>query len=134
MADDSELDYIRTFLLRIHTVTTPKHITEARAIKLINDTSKMIVGAPEIMGTYLDIITKRYKVDVYEASEPLLMTAINNIVDGINKLNIREDITSFTRPGILLNGRFISGTIAKESGRTKVWKQQITLEFEWCTS
>ena len=43
MADDSELDYIRTFLGKVHTVSTVKQIAEVGNISLIADTQKMLV-------------------------------------------------------------------------------------------
>lgn len=135
MADATELEYIRTLLGKLHTTATSKHFREAPKIydgAFAADTERILVYPPELMGVYLDVSIKRYKVKLFTNSEANLMAMVNSIIDGLDLLNRRETITDFTRPSIMLNGTFISGNrIFEKLGN---WNQDIILEFEWCTS
>jgi len=129
-----ELSDITDFLGKVHTTATVKHYSEVRNISNIEGSKRMLVFPPEIMGHYLNVIIKRYKVKISETSETSLMTALNNILDGIDKLNKRETISDYTKPGTLVHAAFVSGNKAYENSNNQRWDQDIYLEFEWATS
>ena len=131
MADDSELDYVRTFLNKVHTVMTFKSFSEARVITAINDTQRGLVYPPELMSATDNYTIKRFDVLLSETTEANLTTAISNILLGIKKLNRREAITTYTRPAALCNIKLMKGTKAFEQGTTKRWNQTITLDIMW---
>lgn len=135
MVDDSELDYIVTFLGKVHTVATVGQIETYGNIMLVADTQKMFVLPGELIGSSFYSHTKRYKVQVSETSEANLTTALNNIIIGIWKLNTRQAITSYTRPTTLMNIELASGsTKAFYNAKTKRWDMDIFLDIEWSTS
>ncbi len=133
MADDSELDHIRTFLMKVHTTATAKSSSEVGRLSMINDTSRILVFPPEIVGRYNNVFIKRYLVKLSEASEALLTAALDNILDGIQKANKRTAISEFTKPSTWINIEFISANKAFENRKTKRFYQDIILEIDWCT-
>jgi len=135
MVDDSELDYIVTFLGKIHTTATVGQIETYGNIMLINDTQKMFVLPGELIGSDGDdFYWKRYKVQISETSEANLMTALNNIFIGIRKFNKRTTITAYTRPSTMCHMKFANSTKTFYNVKTKRWDIDIWLDIEWSTS
>jgi len=134
MADDSELDYLRTFLGKIHTSATVKHFSEVRKIASINDTSKMLVYPPEVVGITDFYTEKTFKVSIVESTEANLMTALNNVILGCWKLNTRQTITDYTRPSSFIHCEVMSSNQAFENGNTKYWFQDIMIKARFTTS
>ena len=134
MADDSELDYLRTFLGKVHTGATANSLSEKRNISQIADTQRMLIFPPEIMGSVgEDFVWKRYKVQVSEPTEAGMTTAINNVLIGIKKINKRTAITDFTRPSSLCHMKWANSTKAFEDPYTKRWGCSFMLDVEWST-
>lgn len=131
MVDDSELDYIRTFLMKVHTATTAKHLEEAGNLMLINDTQRMLVFPPEALGMSETRITKRYLVKISESSEANLTTALNNIQLGCLKANRRETITAWTRPSTWCYVTIANSTKAFLNIKTKRYDIDLFLDIEW---
>jgi len=104
VVDATHLEFIRTFLGYVHTTATVKHYGEQRKIGEgdIIDTSSMLVYPGELIGTYSNVTNSRFKVTVYEQSEALMMAALNNIINGCQKLNTRQPIASYTRPAAFI--------------------------------
>jgi len=132
MADDSELDYIRTFLGKVHTVATVKHVGEIGRLREIADTQRILVNQGELMSIdSFHLISKRYKLEIEETSEANLTIALNNILEGIKKFNYRETITDYTRE-TSMNNLILwnqSSLISKKLGTQ--WKINIDLIVQW---
>ena len=91
MADDSELDYLRTLLLEIMPGFTVKHYSEVKTISLINDTKRALLYPGEIL-TFNDVYyDTRYKLKVSAPNEANLITGIKNLIDGAKNYNRRLD-------------------------------------------
>jgi len=131
LVDDSELDYIRTFLLKVHTAATTKQKEEQPRLSKIADTERMLVNEGEVLKTSDYSVTKRYKVDIEADSEANLSAAINNIVIGIRKLEAWQTITAYTRPASLYHIIFRNANKAQLFGKRGTWTQTIELEVEW---
>ena len=86
MADDSELDYLRTFLTYACLNSTVKHFSEVKKISAINDTRRILVFPGELISVDGKFYTKRYKIKISETSEANLMETFNNIINTINGL------------------------------------------------
>jgi hypothetical protein len=134
MVDDSELDHVRTFLGKIHTAATVKQIEEAGNLMLINDTQRMLVLPPEIVGINAGRIKKRYQVKVSETTEANLTTALNNIQIGCDKANRRQTITAWTKPSAWCYVEFVNSNKAFCNIRTKRYDVDIYLDITWSTS
>jgi len=141
MADyTTELDCVRTFLLKVHTAATTKHFPEeAGSLKNIVDATmqRMLVFPPELMGSDgEDFYWKRYKVQVSESSEANLMTALNNIIIGIKKFNKRTAITGFTYASCptMCHIKLANSSPAEAKARNARWDCDIKLDVEWATS
>lgn len=119
----------------MHTAATAKHIGEAGNLMFIDDTQKMLVMPPELIGSYTeDFYWKRYKVQVSETSETALITALNNIMIGIRKFNKRTAISEFTRPATMCHMKLANSTKAYFNIKTKRWDMDIFIDIEWSTS
>lgn len=134
MVDDSELDYIRTFLGLVHTAATVKHYPmEAGKVDLISDATyeKILVHPGEIIGQDLTHITKRYPIEILESSEANLSTALENIEIGCEKANSWQTITSWTRPSKWCSVYIGKSEPAKIISGSGIAKIKIYLEVEW---
>jgi len=90
VADDSELDYLRTLLLEIMPGFTVKNYSEIRNISLINDTKRGLLYPGEIL-TMNDVYYEtRYKLKISAPNEADLITGIKNLIDGAKKYNRRH--------------------------------------------
>ena len=134
MADDSELDYIRTFIGAVCTGYTVKSFSENKNIWGINDTQRALVYPGELMtmGDYFSI--KRYQVSFSDASESALTTGLNNLSIGCWKFNTRQTIAGYTKAASMDNIKVASGNKAWEHGRTKRWDQDIYIDVQWVVS
>ena len=86
MADDSELDYLRTFIAYACEDSTVKHYSEVRKIDTINATRRILVFPGEIISVDGKFYTKRYRIQLSEPSEANLMNTFNSLLDSIDKL------------------------------------------------
>ena len=140
MADyTTELDCIRTFLLKVHTAATTKHYPEeAGSIKNIVDATmqRMLVFPGVVIGSDGDFYWKRYKVQVSESSEANLSTAINNIIIGIRKFNKRTAITGFTyaSASTMCHIKLANSGPTTAKARNARWDCEVWLDVEWSTS
>jgi len=141
MPDDSELDYIRTFLGAVHTEATVKHFDEENNISLIADTRSMLVFPPEMLGSDGDdFYWKRYMVSILEESEIKMIDAINLIIIGIKEFNRRTAIDGFTRPATMCHIKFAYSSPAWSYTATgtatlgKEWACNIWIDIQWSTT
>ena len=140
MADyTTELDCVRTFLLKVHTTATTKHYpAEAGSVKAITDATseKILVHPGEIIGIEADdIYWKRYELKIETPTETLMMSAINNIIIGIRKFNKRTAITGFTyaSASTMCHLKLGKGSLVKAKSNGK-WRCELWLDVEWSTS
>lgn len=134
MADDSNLDYVRTFIAACHTTATVKQFSEAKNINLINDTERILIYPPELISVDFNHYTERYMVKLSEVNEAGLLGMRNDIITNIEKLNKRETIAGYTRETTLLNAILKYSNKAFEIGITKRWEQDLFIDFEFSTS
>lgn len=124
MADDSDLDYLRTFLGKVHTTATVKHYGEVGNIDdeqgYAAATSRILIFPPETLSCILNEFTKIFKVKLAETNEANINTALRNIATGCYKLNRGITITEYTRPANFMRCRIASTNnlyMNKSSGR-----------------
>lgn len=134
MVDDSELDYIKTFLGKVHTTMTFKHYSEERDMKRIASATRGQIRLPEIMNANELYTVKKYLIKLETATEALMSTAINNIMIGCGKINNGTTITAYTKETSLSKVFFVSANKAFEDSTGKKWNQDIYLEFVWRVS
>lgn len=137
MADyTTQLDCLRTFLLKVHTVATTKHINEISSLENIVDASfqKMFINHPEMMGVNGNFYTKRYKIEIQETSEANLETSIDNILIGIDKFNKRTAITGFAYGSAptMCHMKYVNSNEAEHN--KSIWKCEIWLDIKWSTN
>jgi len=96
LADDSELDYLRTFLQYACRLSTVKHYSEKRLLSHINDTRRILIYPGVTLSTDGKFYKKRYKVKISDTSEAALTETFNLIVNGIINTLIRgQGATSY---------------------------------------
>ena len=134
----THLEDIRTFLGKVHTAATAKHVGEhgTKIDSIVDATFQRILVFPgELIGHDL-FYTERYLVQLSETSEANLITAFNNIIDGIKKFNRRQAITSWVYASYptMCHIRFANGKKAFKNFSTKRWYRDIFIDIEWSTS
>jgi hypothetical protein len=129
MADDSELDYIRTFVGEAMTGYTIKHYSEIRNLHLINDTQRGLVYPGELLTVDEVYYEKRYKLKLEDTTEAALNTGMKNLISGIRKYNRR--IAGVTQVASMSVIRISSGNQAYEVGSNKKWNMDIMLDITW---
>lgn len=130
MVDDSELDYIRTFVGEVMTGYTIKQYSEAKTMKAINDTQKGLVYPGEII--FIDDVyfVSRYKLMLADASEAALTTGLKNLISGTKNYNRR--VAGPTQVSSMTNIKVVpAGIKAYEVGTTKRWNMILNLEITW---
>jgi len=95
MADDSELDYIRTFLQYACPYSTVKHFSEVKKTSAINDTRRILVYPGELIGVDGKFYKKRYKIKISDTSEASLMEIFNSIMEAIHDLSRGQEATAY---------------------------------------
>jgi hypothetical protein len=131
MADDSELDYIRTFVGEVMTGYTIKQYSEVKNISNIGDTQRGLVYPGEILSVNEVYFVSRYKLKLQDTTEAALTTGIKLLITGTKTYNRRQtgptQVASMTH--IVVN----SGNKAYEVGTTKKWNQDLFLDVVWST-
>lgn len=136
MAVDTELQNIRTLLGKSHTTATAKTFTEIKKIDLIDDTERILVYPGEIIkSSFMGFYTKRYLVKLSEVGEAGLTAMYNDICIGLEKMNKRIVITSFTRLSTMIHGEIAYSNKAYENRKkSNRWEMDIFLDITWSTS
>lgn len=129
MADDSELDYVRTFVGEAMTGYTIKQYSEVKNISLISDTQRGLVYPGEIL-TFNDVYyVSRFKLKLSDASESALTTGIKNLITGAKKYNSR--LAGVTQVASMTHIRIVSSNQAYEVGTTKRWNIDLNIDITW---
>ena len=131
MPDDSELDYLITFLDEATTSVTVKSFETIRKLPLIAGTKKILIEPGELLSTDGPFYKKRYKIKIGLENEANMMSIINEIINGTLNYNKRK--AGFTYPTVMCNITFVysnKGWVTTE-GR---WEYDVFLDVEWSTS
>ena len=138
MADyTTEMDCVRTFLLKVHTAATTKHFTEIKNISLISDDKRILVLPPEPIGSDGDdFYWMRFGLLLSEPGEATMTTALNNILIGIKKFNKRAAITGWVYASApkMCHMKYANGNAAHEDPISKRWDRKISIDVEFSTS
>ena len=135
----THLEDIRTFLGKVHTVATVKHVGEhgTNLDSIVDATFQRILVFPgELIGTNGNFYIERYLVQLSETNETTLTTAINNIFDGIEKFNKRAAIAGwvYASYSTMCHIELANGKQSFKNFSTKRWYKDIMLDFTWSTS
>jgi hypothetical protein len=129
MADDSELDYIRTFVGEVMTGYTIKQFSEVKLLSLINDAQRGLVYPGEPINVSDVYYTKRYKLALSDTTEAALQTAYKLLMAGVRKYNSR--LAGPTQVADMTHISISSGTPDYEQGQTKRWYTTFMLDIVW---
>ena len=129
MADDSELDYIRTFVGEVMTGYTIKQFSEVKSLASINDTQRGLVYSGEIL-TFNDVYyVTRYKLKLSDTTELALTAGIKLLIAGAKIYNSR--LAGATQVASMTHINLTSANQAYEDGITKRWNQDIMIDITW---
>ena len=131
MVDDSELDYIKDFLVRVHTAHTIATIETTLNIHTINDTQAILLYGGESISSSGNILKRQYKLQYKDASEGALNASIYALIEGIRKLNAREAITSYTRDTSLVGMQFVSTGLDYHQMNSGNWYSNVKIIVKW---
>lgn len=132
MVDDSELDYLATFIGKVNTTHTVKTIETVRNINTIEDTQSVLIYSGETIGAGSYSVKRQYKLQYKDVTEAALNSSIYAIVEGIRKLNAREAIAAYTKPNSLIGIKFISSANDYfHIGAGNWYGNNVKIEAEW---
>ena len=132
MADDSELEYVRTFVGSVMTGYTVKNYSEVKNISLIADTQRGLVYPGEIL-TFNDVYyVTRFKLKLSDATEVALTAGIKLLIAGAKLYNSRQ--AGPTQVAAMTHIRLVSANQAYEVGTTKRWNIDIMIDITWSVS
>ena len=129
MADDSELDYVRTFVGEVMTGYTIKQFSEVKNLSLISDTQRGLVYPGEMITIHDVYYTKRYKLAVSDTTEAALQTAYKLLMAGARKYNSR--LAGPTQVASMTHIKIEPGTTDYEHGATKRWYTTFNIDVVW---
>jgi len=130
MVDDSELDYLITFIDEATTALTIKSFETIRRVEKIAGVKKCLIEPGELLSVDGSFYKKRYKAKLSVATEIVMTSIINEIVEGTISYNKRA--AGFTYPVTMCNIKFIYSN--KSYIDNNRWLNDIYLDVEWCTS
>jgi len=130
MADDSELDYLIKFIDEATTGLTVKSFETIRKVEKIAGVKKCLIEPGELLSVDSSFYKKRFKVKLSVATEIVMTSIINEIVEGIITYNKRG--AGFTFPVTMCNIKFIYSN--KSYIDNNRWLNDIYLDVEWVTS
>lgn len=133
MADDSELDYIMTFIGKVNTTHTIASIETTKNINSINNTQSVLIYGGETLSVSGSIMKRQYHIQYKDATEGALNSSLYTLVEGIEKLNARETITDYTKPNSLVGMQFISTGLDYHSFTNGNWYANILITADWLT-
>ena len=130
MADDSELDYLDTFVTEVTTDLAVDTFETKRNVDLVSGAKKCLIYPPQLLWVDGKFYKKRYLVKISMATEALMTTMINELINGCILYNTtRSGLTSVsTMCNIHLV--FTNKAFVATNGR---WKQDIYMDVEWCS-
>jgi len=130
MVDDSELDYLITFIDEATTALTIKSFETIRRVEKIAGVKKCLIEPGELLSVDGSFYKKRYKAKLSVATEIVMTSIINEIVEGTISYNKRA--AGFTYPVTMCNIKFIYSN--KSYIDNNRWLNDIYLDVEWVTS
>ena len=127
MVDDSELDYLITWLTAATTDVTVKSIETTRNISLVGAAKRALIFPPETMWINGAFYKKRYLIKVSAESEANHMAIVNDIIDGCLAYNKNPTVATMCNINYAYGGR----CFVEINGR---WNQDLWIDVEWITS
>lgn len=129
MADNSELDYIRTFCGEVMTEYTIKQYSEVKNISSINDTQRGLVYPGELLTANEVYYTKRYKLKLSDTMEAAITTGLKHLISCTKTYNSRQ--SGPTQVASMTHIKVVSGNQAYEVGPNKKWNQDLFIDIVW---
>jgi len=131
MPDDSELDYLKTFIEEATTALIVNTYETIRKLKRITTGKKCLIEPGEFLSIDGQFYKKRYRLLLTLENEVNMTSILNEIIDGIVVFNKRG--AGFTYPSVMCNITFRYSTKFFAEGSNK-WYGNIYLDIEWVTS
>ena len=131
MADDSELDYLKTWLEEVTTSLVVHTFNTTRKIGLVPGDKKSLIYPGETLSIDGVFYNKRYLIKLSMETEITHMAMINEIIDGCKLYNTTR--AGLTSVGVMCNITYVySGrSFIEVNGR---WNQDLWIDVEWVTS
>ena len=131
MADDSELEYIDTWLTSVTTSLTVETIKTKKNVNYISGTKKALIFPGETLWIDDSFYKKRYLIKLSLDSEESFMSIFNEMVEGCKLYNTTR--AGLTSVGVMCNIEipYTGKGFIEVNGRMN---QDIWLDIEWVTS
>ncbi len=131
MADDSELEYLTTFIEEVTTSLIVDNYKDRRNIGEVASEKKCLIEPGEILSVDGSFYKKRYKIKLSLESEENIMSILNEIIDGTFTYN--SGASGLTKVSVMCNIKFVYSNKAWVTSKGR-WEYDIYLDVEWATS
>ena len=126
----SELTHLDTFITEATTNVIVESFLTKRKISKLTTAKKALIEPGEMLSVDGAFYKKRFKIKLQMDTEANLTTVINEIIDGTIKYNKRDG--TLTEVATMCHIHFVYTN--KAFIENNIWKQDIYIDVEWCTS
>ena len=126
-----ELAHLKTFIEEVTTTLIVSTWDAIRKVNQITTTKKALIEPGEILSRDGSFYIKRYKIKLSVATEAIMTSIINEIIEGTILYNKRG--VGLTYPATMANTNFVY-TNKSYIGQSNRWLNDIYLDVEWVTS
>lgn len=131
MADDSELDYLKTFIGEVTTSLTVNSYEDKRKLMDVTGEKKCLIEPGELLSVDGSFYKKRYKIKLSLENEANVMSILNEIIEGIFTYN--SGASGLTKVSVMCNLKFAYSNKAWVTSKGR-WEYDIYIDVEWSTS
>lgn len=126
----TELTILDTFLTEATTNVIVESFLTKRKVSKLTTAKKALIEPGEMLSVDGAFYKKRFKIKLQMASETIMTSVINEIIDAAIRYNKRDG--SLTEVATMCN---IHLTYTNKAFiQNNIWKQDIYLDIEWVTS
>lgn len=126
-----ELAHLKTFIEEVTTTLIVSTWDAIRKVNQVTTAKKALIEPGEILSRDGSFYIKRYKIKLSVATEAIMTSIINEIIEGTILYNKRG--AGLTYPAIMANTNFVY-TNKSYIGQSNRWLNDIYLDVEWVTS
>lgn len=127
MVDDSELDYLKTF---VDEATTALTVETYETKRKGTGRKNCLIEPGELLSVDGSFYKKRFKLRLRTTTEAMMTGFINEIIDGTIVYSKRG--AGFTYPATMCNIKFAYTNKTFVEG--EIWKNDVYLDVRWSTS
>jgi len=125
-----ELAHLKLFIEEATTLLIVATYDTVRKVDNIAGIKKCLIEPGETLSVDGDFYKKRFKLKLSVATEAIMTSMINEIINGCIAYSKRA--AGYTYPATMCHVKFVYTNKTFQEG--ELWKNDVYLDVEWCTS